>query len=44
MGFYVRQDTAQDELRALVLNYDIDLSSAGGGDNLYNLARFASEK
>ncbi|MBU2561222.1 MAG: hypothetical protein KKD17_02910 [Nanoarchaeota archaeon] len=45
MGFYVMSDTAQDELRALVLNSDDVNSSAGGTSNLLNLnARFASEK
>jgi hypothetical protein len=44
MGFYVRSNTAQDELRALVLNSDSYYSYAYGGSNLPNLARFASEK
>lgn len=44
MGFYVRSDTVQDELRALVLTSDSSNSSANGLSGLSNSARFASEK
>ncbi|MEK6939269.1 MAG: hypothetical protein AABX31_00930 [Nanoarchaeota archaeon] len=40
MAFYVRQNTAQDELRALFVNYLDDDSYAGGGNFLDNGGSF----
>ena len=40
MGFYVRQNTKDDELRALYIDGLDKYSNANGYDNLYDYARF----
>ncbi|MDP2908997.1 MAG: hypothetical protein Q8N77_04300, partial [Nanoarchaeota archaeon] len=42
MGVYLRSNTSQDELRALVLYDDGNFSDAYGNDDLSDLARFVS--
>jgi hypothetical protein len=43
MGFYVMQNTSEDQLRSVILYYDLNYSLAGGLSNfLYNFARFVS--